>query len=197
MSDAVWFDQQAVAAGVAEQSSLHRHAGHHERMGVTLAEVPGQGYLTLRGNAQDDAFRSGVTTALGIELPTKPLTLVQDDRLSLQWVSPDEWLIVCPGDQCFALETALREQLTGHFAVVNVSGGFTMIRLSGERALDVLYQSTGYDVHPRHFGVGKAVSTTLAKATMTLRRPSEEGWELIVRRSFADYCWRWLVGVSE
>lgn len=196
MSDAAIFDQQAVAETVTGQSPLHHQNSPFKSEGVLLEEVPALGYLILRGNAEDAGFCSGVNTALGVELPVQPLTLTQNDALSIQWLSPDEWLIVCPGEQCFEWETALHEHLSGHYAVVNVSGGYTMIRLTGERALDVLYQSTTYDVHPRHFTTGKAVATTLAKATMFLRRPDEAAWELIVRRSFADYCWRWLVGVG-
>lgn len=195
MSDAAIFDQQAVSVQVTGQSPLHHLSPSHKADGVVLEKIPSLGYLTLRGNASDEAFTAGVSRALGVELPVQPLSLVQNDVLSIQWMSPDEWLIVCPGARCFEFETALHEQLSGHFAVVNVSGGYTMIRLSGDRSLDVLYQSTQYDVHPRHFVTGKAVSTTLAKATMLLRRPDETGWEMIVRRSFADYCWRWLVGV--
>lgn len=195
MSDAAIFDQQAVADKVTGQSPLHHLSSSHKLDGVMLEEVPSLGYLTLRGDANDDAFRAGVHKALGVELPVQPLTLLQNDALSIQWLSPDEWMVVCQGARCFEFESALHEQLSGHYAVVNVSGGYTMLTLSGDRALDVLYQSTAYDVHPRHFGTGKAVATTLAKATMFLRRPDDGKWELIVRRSFADYCWRWLVGV--
>ena len=32
-----------------------------------------------------------------------------------------------------------------------------------------------------------------AKANLILRRPTEECWELVLRRSFADYCYRWIL----
>ncbi len=53
-----------------------------------------------------------------------------------------------------------------------------------------------YDVHPSHFPVGKGVTTVFAKATVNLRRPSEECWELVIRRSFADYSYRWLLDAA-
>ena len=37
----------------------------------------------------------------------------------------------------------------------------------------------------------------LDDATAIVRRPSEERWELVVRRSFADYCYRWLLDAGE
>ena len=58
-------------------------------------------------------------------------------------------------------------------------------------------KSVVYDVHPSHFPVGKGVTTVFAKATVILRRPSETRWELVVRRSFADYTYRWLLDTGE
>ncbi|MGM0616244.1 MAG: sarcosine oxidase subunit gamma family protein, partial [Pseudomonadota bacterium] len=41
------------------------------------------------------------------------------------------------------------------------------------------------------------VTTVFAKATVILRRPSETRWELVVRRSFADYTYRWLLDAGD
>lgn len=150
-----------------------------------------KGHLALRGDAGDAGFQKGVNTALGLELPGK-LQSTESKNLSLRWIAPDEWLLVCELDQAFAVETALREQLDGHVAIINVSGGQTLIRLSGPRAVDVLKKSAPYDFHDRHFPVGKVVSTALAKTQAVIRRTGEQSWELVVRRSFADYAWRWL-----
>ena len=40
-------------------------------------------------------------------------------------------------------------------------------------------------------------STTLAKSTAVIRRVGEAQWEVIIRRSFADYLYRWLLDASE
>lgn len=107
---------------------------------------------------------------------------------------PDEWLLIVPGGEEFALEGKLREALgDAHYAIVNVSGGQTLIELEGEMARELLMKSTPYDVHPDAFPVGKGVTTVFAKANLILRRPSEHRWELVLRRSFADYCYRWIL----
>jgi len=36
-----------------------------------------------------------------------------------------------------------------------------------------------------------------AKTTVLLRRPDAEHWELVIRRSFADYLYRWLLDAGE
>lgn len=165
---------------------------------VVLRERPMLGHLVLRGGAivLDEAVRE----ALGISLPGQPQGLVQDaeGQRSIQWISPDEWLVIVPGGEEFDLENQLRKALgRAHFAISNVSGGQTLIELEGEAARELLMKSVVYDVHPSHFPVGKGVTTVFAKATVILRRPSESRWELVVRRSFADYTYRWLLDAGD
>ncbi|RUR54298.1 sarcosine oxidase subunit gamma [Vreelandella populi] len=165
--------------------------------GVVLREKALLGHLVLRGGAivLDEAVRA----TLGMSLPAKPNALEHDDsgERSIQWLSPDEWLVIVPGGEEFALERSLRQVLgDAHYSIVNASGGQTILTLSGDNAREVLMKSTSYDVHPNAFPVGKGVTTVFAKATVVLRRPSETHWELVVRRSFADYCYRWLLDAS-
>lgn len=164
--------------------------------GVTLREKKLLGHLTLRGDGHDPAFASGVHKALGLELPVA-LTVVAKGETSLQWVGPDEWLLIVPGGQEFAVEQQLRNALAGlHIQVVNVSGGQTLLELQGANVRDVLMKSTSYDVHPNNFPVGKAVGTVFAKSQLVIRRTGEDTWELVIRRSFADYWWMWLQDAS-
>lgn len=162
---------------------------------VVLREHAFLGHLLLRGRADAQGFAVAVKQALGVTLPTRPLQLNVDEArgLSVQWNSPDEWLIIVPEGRAHATELRLRELLKGHYAVVDVSAGQTLLSLTGVPAREVLMKSTSCDVHPARFPVGKAVGTVFAKTTVTLRRPAEDRWELVVRRSFADYVARWLL----
>lgn len=165
-----------------------------EKSRVVLRERPFLGHLVLRGGAivLDEAVRE----VLGITLPGRPLGLSSDatGERSLQWISPDEWLLIVPGGEEFELEARLRKALgDAHFAISNISGGQTLIELEGVAARELLMKSVPYDVHPQHFPVGKGVTTVFAKSTVILRRPDEQRWELVVRRSFADYTYRWLL----
>jgi len=184
------------------QSPLH-HAGLAELVGkgksgagITLREKKLRGHLTLRGDAHDPAFAKGVQDVLGMDLPVA-LTLVANGETSLQWMGPDEWLLIVPKGEEFATEQRLREALAGqHIQIVNVSGGQTLVELSGEKVRELLMKSTPYDVHPSNFPVGKAVGTHFAKSQLTIRHTAEDVWELVVRRSFADYIWLWLQDAS-
>ncbi|AUF98328.1 hypothetical protein PS623_02511 [Pseudomonas fluorescens] len=194
--------QQNPGAEAKAQTPLH-HADlaslvgkGRNNAGVTLREKKLLGHLTLRGDGHDPAFASGVHKALGLELPVA-LTVVAKGETSLQWVGPDEWLLIVPGGQEFAVEQQLRDALAGlHIQVVNVSGGQTLLELQGANVRDVLMKSTSYDVHPNNFPVGKAVGTVFAKSQLVIRRTGEDTWELVIRRSFADYWWMWLQDAS-
>ncbi|WP_158772708.1 sarcosine oxidase subunit gamma [Cobetia sp. L2A1] len=225
MSDAITLDPQASAAqhGAAQDVSSSQTSVIDQRptldvhaktarsplahlftaradseAGVVLEEKAFLGHLTLRGDPAQAGFAEAVETALGVALPLSPSTLnLNDAGVSVQWLAPDEWLIIVPGDEAFAFEKALHEQLCGRYQVVNVSGGQTVVSLSGAEARQVLMKSTPTDVHPRAFPVGRGVPAVFAKATLILRRTSEDEFELVIRRSFADYLGRWLLDASE
>lgn len=194
--------QQRPADGVKAESPLH-HAGLAELAGkdvpgagVVLRERKLLGHLTLRGDSRDPAFVAGAQQALGLALPG-PLGLTVAGERSVQWMSPDEFLLVVPRGEELATEQRLRQALAGqHIQVVNVSGGQTLLELSGANVRDVLMKSTSYDVHPASFPVGKGVGTVFAKTQLYIRRTGEDTWELLVRRSFADYIWAWLQDAS-
>ena len=143
--------QQRPDSGAKAESSLH-HANlagligkGRKNPGVTVREKKLLGHLTLRGDAKDPAFAEGVHKALGLELPVA-LSLVANAETSLQWMGPDEWLLIVPGGQEFAVEQALRAALAGlHISVVNVSGGQQLLELSGPKVREVLMKSTSYD----------------------------------------------------
>ena len=91
------------------------------------------------------------------------------------------------------VEDKLRDKMEGHFAIVDVTGGQTLLELSGERAETILKKSTIYDVHESNFPIGKVVTTKFAQSQIIMTRISADGFQLIVRRSFSDYIWQWMV----
>ncbi|ALM53507.1 sarcosine oxidase subunit gamma [Halomonas huangheensis] len=167
---------------------------------VTLRELSDRDHLILRGGAivLDEAVRQ----VLDVGLPARPqqLTLCEDGISSVQWLSPDEWLVILPFGTAFRIENELRSALgDASVAISEVSGGQTLLELEGNaQALqELLMKSVIYDVHPQHFTPGKGVTTVFAKTNVILRRPDEARWELVVRRSFADYVYRWLLDAGD
>lgn len=191
-------------AAVPVESALawfYHHSGRPSvstKSRVVLRERDMLGYLILRGGAI--VLNEAVRQVLGFGLAGRPNGLTWDEsgERSIQWLSPDEWLMIVPGGEEFELENRLREVLgDAHYAIVNVSGGQTLLELEGDMARELLMKSTAYDVHPEAFPVGKGVTTVFAKSNLILRRPTENRWELVLRRSFADYLYRWLLDAGK
>lgn len=164
--------------------------------GVHFKEHGLLGHLILRCNPKNTEQLAVAESILGVALPLEKLRAVEAGAISVRWISPDEWLIVLPGLQAFAVETEFRNQMQGHYSLVNNSGGATLYELSGANVVDMLKKSTPVDLHLNAFPVGKVVTTVFAKGSAVLRRTGEQRFELIVRRSFADYFWLWIQDAS-
>ena len=73
-----------------------------------------------------------------------------------------------------------------------------MLRISGENAVNLLARDCPLDLHPRVFKPGQCAQTRLAKAGMIIAPWSDgSGFEIIIRRSFADYIGLWLLDARE
>lgn len=160
--------------------------------GVYLREHKLLGHLTLRCDQNNSGQLEAVERVLGMALPLKPLTSVEKGSYSIRWMSPDEWLILVPGLEAFDIESKFRDEMAGHYSLVNSSGGSTVLEVSGANVVDMLKKSTPIDFHSKEFPVGKVVSTIFAKSTAIIRRTGESKFELVIRRSFADYVWLWI-----
>ncbi len=167
-----------------------------------IEEIPFLGYVNLRGRPGNTGFDAGVLKALGAEVPSEPNSVIEAGENRIFWLGPDEWLVVTPSAQQGKVKAGLDAALDGVFSsVVDNSSGLTMIRVSGEKAGELLATDCPLDLHPRVFEPGRCAQTRIAKTGMLVTpladgsgpgSASGAGFELIVRRSFADYLLRWL-----
>ncbi|MFN3460122.1 MAG: sarcosine oxidase subunit gamma [Oceanibaculum sp.] len=159
---------------------------------VRIAPLPAGGKLILRADAADKKIAAAAKKALGIALPTGPLTSTAGDKATMCWLGPDEWLLLCAEEEREILQAALETGLAGqHASVVDVSDAYLGFDVTGEKAAELLAKGCSLDLHPTAFPVGRVARTTLAKADITLLRTAE-GFRLYVLRSFADYAGLWL-----
>lgn len=178
----------------------HRRPIHDGFGQARLAEKPFHGIVVLRGSPR--AIGRGAEGALGFALPAVKKSARAGGSVAI-WLSPDEWVVVTEPDLQTNVIDELSQSLSGtHHQVVDVSDYYTIIEIIGQRVRDLLAKLTTIDLHPRTFEVGDAVATTFAKATGWLvltkttadksdgaTAPNSDHFQLIVRRSFADYLW--------
>jgi sarcosine oxidase subunit gamma len=169
---------------------------------VTLGEAALCDMLNIRGNAADADFVQAVQQATGLALPLVANTAILGDAGQLLWLGPDEWVLKLPLNgahyqhptQAEAMEVTLRSALAGkHVSLVPVGHGFTTLTVEGAGAAALLARGCPLDFHPRTFGAGAVAQSHVAKAGATIVCLSAgTHFELTVRRSFADYLYRWL-----
>lgn len=161
---------------------------------LRVAERPFLGHLNLRGNPRSQPFNRGCESVLGYPLPRRPNTSAANEGSAALWLGPEEWLLLTPPGGATPLLGRLEEALQGRFYAGNdIGAGQTVISLSGPAAPEVLRRGCGLDLHPKVFDVGHCAQTAFAKASLLLCKWDESpSFELIVRRSFAEYLWLWL-----
>ncbi|MCW2768334.1 MAG: soxG [Nocardioides sp.] len=164
---------------------------------VGLSETACTGMVSVRVSAESSAAER-IATVLGAPLPaacgevTSGEVTSAGDHHAL-WLGPDEWLVVTGTDP-----VALADQLEAAVGddpglVLDVSANRTVLELTGPKARNVLEKGCPVDLHPRAFGPGRAVSTTLARVPVLLWQTGEPTYRLLPRSSFADYVSRWVL----
>ncbi len=151
--------------------------------------------VSLRVDPTSDAA-DALEGVLGTTLPRSSGEVTSHGQHSVLWLGPDEWLVVSQMS-ADALVPALQESVAGaHAAVVDVSANRTVLELRGASARAVLQKGCPLDLHPRAFGPGQAVSTTLARIPLVLWQVGPDSYRLLPRASFAEYVARWLLDAS-
>ena len=165
-----------------------------ESRGVEMGERAFWGHVNLRGDGTDEAFQAGVESVVGARAPIEPNTVSRVGDTFIVWLGPDEWLVISPPDIKDSLSAKLEETLTGlHVSVNDISGGQMIIRLRGTHARDLLSKGCPLDLHPRVFGAGQCAQSHIAKSNaLIIQVDDRPTYDVIVRRSFADYLARWL-----
>ncbi len=179
---------------LVERITSGRKAASPSDAGITLRERPFLGCVNLRGNPDDPDFTDAVKGVLGLALPSGPNTVADSGDITAFWLAPTEWFVRTGANAERDLIAGLEEALAGqHIATNDVTGNFTTVELSGPHARDVLEKGCTLDLHPRAFAPGQCAQTLLGHAGILIRPLADgQAFEIVVRRSFADYMFIWL-----
>ena len=161
---------------------------------LTLQRLSDVGYLNIRGDSSDTAFVDAIGKVCGVELPREPNTVFVGMN-AMCWLGPNEWLLATPESDAAEIAAKLSKSLKNqHIAINDLSGGQVTYRLVGEAAAALLAKGCTLDLHPSVFGPGQCAQSGLAKSAVLLTPLRDgSGYEIVVRRSFADYLWQWLL----
>jgi sarcosine oxidase subunit gamma len=167
-----------------------------------MNERPFLELVNVRGDTRDAAFVSAVQSVIGCRPPERANTVARGNGYDVMWLGPDEWLAYSAtahdASRTAPLQTKLGAALNGVFAsAVDVGSGYTVLEISGTRARDVLARGCPLDLHPKLFGEGQCAQSHYFKASMTLLPTGADSFDIVVRRSFADYFVKIMLDAAE
>lgn len=163
---------------------------------IDISERNDVGMIDLRGKADDKAFLKNAAAALGIELPLTPRTSAKKGKITILWLSVDQWLITAPLKKVDKLQQDLDNKLKKNLCLVcNVSDARTIIRLTGDQVREVLIKGCSTDLTLAEFSPGTVRRLLFAEVAALGHFVSStpDMVDLYVFRSYADYVWKWLL----
>ncbi|WP_321811443.1 MULTISPECIES: sarcosine oxidase subunit gamma [unclassified Burkholderia] len=172
--------------GAADVLKLHQARASKK---FTLRERPFLDLVNVRGELSDPAFVSAFERVVGCRPPAVPNTVARGAEYDVLWLGPDEWLVRSNGPvPAGVLEAQLAEAVQGSYAAaVDVGSGYTVVEVSGERVRDVIARGCPLDLHPRVLKPGQCAQSHYFKSPITLIPTGDDTFEIVLRRSFADY----------
>lgn len=163
-----------------------------DKPGVILAERRPLSIVHVAGKADNAAFAKGVKKACGCDLPLEPGTVATNGDLSLIWLSPTRWMAVAPERGPGVLELTIRDACGEDGAIIDVSHGRTVIRISGEHARQVLMKGAPIDFHGTVFTANRTVTTSISQCGVVLACVDANTIDLYVFRAFGQHMWEWV-----
>ena len=152
--------------------------------------------INLRLNPNNKVYISSCGKILGAVLPTKPNTYVQNEKVKIIWLGPDEWIII--NDQENKLFIKLKNELGDlEASVTNISENRTIIRLSGKKIITLLSKFLVLDLEKNLGTQSSCAQTLFVKVPILLVRNDDNNQIPVIyiftNRSHAKYIYNLLV----
>lgn len=141
--------------------------------------------------AVEPALTRWLKERLSLTLPANG-TVSRGPQHDLLWAGPGKFLLRSYRD----FDPGLLRELAAIVPVTDQSDGRAVLRLSGERARDVLAKGVMVDLHPRVFGPGATMITPVAHIRVQIWRLDDRAglpaFEILVPRSMTGSFGSWL-----
>ncbi|MCD2174025.1 sarcosine oxidase subunit gamma [Rhizobium sp. C4] len=149
----------------------------------TASVTPLQPMTRLSLRADADAVAT-LSKALGVTLPTAPLTSAEKDGRAALWLGPDEWLLI---DASGADMMALLAGVNVLHSATDVSHRNTGFEVKGPMAAAAINAACPLDLRDTAFPVGKCARTVLGKIEVIVWKKSADTFHVECWRSFSTY----------
>ena len=172
-----------------------------------LSEHKYLGHYNLRGDIDNARLQDVIRENFSLALPKTANTWHGNDQYRICWMGPDEWLLITDpaldDEKRRGISLALQDS---HYTFVDISSGQTIIRVQGVNSRSLLNRGCTLDLDGIHTGPDFCAQTLMAKCSVLLienaakssaTSSATSSYDIVVRRSFADYLWRWMIHVRD
>ena len=167
-----------------------------EHFEIKIQELPYVDKINLRLDPNNNDYMSICGKILGAVLPTKPNTYVQNEKVKIIWLGPDEWMVI--NDQENELFIKLKNELGDlEASVTNISENRTIIRLSGKKIITLLSKFLVLDLEKNLGNQSSCAQTFFVKVPILLIRNNDNNQipviDIFTNRSHTNYIYNLIV----
>jgi sarcosine oxidase subunit gamma len=152
------------------------------------------GYVVVAARRnQEGRLDAALRALVGTGLP-KPGRAASADDCTALWIAPMTALVGGPPQRLTVLNAIPRDLA----AVIDQSGGFAILRISGPKAPAVLAKGCRLDLHPSAFAPGACARTLIGQTPAILHQIDDvPTYDLIVQRTLARSFAQFVIGAAE
>ncbi|MDE2446914.1 MAG: hypothetical protein KGO94_12100 [Alphaproteobacteria bacterium] len=166
------------------------HRGASDNISISMREMSERGMIDLRGATTDKKFMAAVKSVLEVDLPKLPRTSSSWGDVTVLWLSPDQWLVLCGRSKAPTLLADLRTALGSiHSLAVDVSDMRAIIRLEGEGVREILMKGSSLDLISDDYKPGTVRRMLFAEVGALIHVIEANIIDVYVFRSYANYAW--------
>lgn len=141
-----------------------------------------------------EAAPEALLSRLGITAMPESNRALNSAGFTVMWSGPGRWLLASHEDAGLDFDNLRAGIESAGGALTDLSHARSVIRVAGDRAVDVLFKGCPLDLET--FGQDACTATLLSHVSVQLHRASDECFDIYVFRSFGLSLWEWLLDAS-
>ena len=153
------------------------------------------GILQLVTRCFEQSEHSQLESALGMQLPHEPNTVMRTETASFAWIAPGQWYAIGPENDIETLQASWREAIAGSTALcLNMSDQLSVLQLDGAATPELLSSLMPIDIRRSE---AACLRTALGDISVFLERlETTESVRLIVDQSLCDIACELLIDAA-
>ena len=164
---------------------------------LVIKEIKPTMKLIIRGKTKD--FITAIGKNFNMVLPTEANTSTAAEKLTVFWLSPDEWMLISnktvnEDNNTYQVEDELIKNISKVKlgAVTDVSDQFVMLNIKGNKVFDLFATGSPFNFNEFKNKKGSVVQTILSHIDVIIHLTEINNVNLLVRRSFSEHLHSWL-----